>query len=151
LQLAGDWEAAATAWATRGRPYEEALALAEADDDQGLRLALSRARALGAGPLAALVSRRLRERGARDVARGPRRSTRANAASLTARELEVLCLLADGLRNAAIAARLFLSPRTVDHHVSAILRKLEAGNRGEAVARATQLGLVENGRTVAPT
>ena len=56
-----------------------------------------------------------------------------------------------GLRNAAIAERLFLSPRTVDHHVSGILRKLEADSRGEAVARGMQLGLVQNGQAAATT
>jgi DNA-binding CsgD family transcriptional regulator len=71
-----------------------------------------------------MVARRLRDRGVR-VARGPRASTQANPAALTARELEVLRFLADGLRNADIAERLFLSPRTVDHYVSAILRKLQ--------------------------
>ena len=151
LQLTGDWEAAAAAWAALGCPYEEALALGETDDERGLRMALDRARQLGAGTLAAQVSRRLRELGVRGVARGPRPSTKTNAAALTARELEVLHLLGDGLRNAAIAERLFLSSRTVDHHVAAILRKLEAGSRGEAVAQAARLGLVENGQAVAPT
>ncbi|MEJ7567029.1 MAG: AAA family ATPase [Gaiellaceae bacterium] len=151
LQLTGDWEAAAAAWAALGCPYEEALALSETDDERGLRAALDHARQLGAGALAAQVSRRLRELGVRDVARGPRPSTKTNAAALTARELEVLHLLGDGLRNAAIAERLYLSPRTVDHHVSAILRKLQAGSRGEAVARAAQLSLIENGQAVAPT
>ncbi len=149
LQLAGDWKKAAAAWAAFGCPYEEALALSETDDEGGLREALSRARQLGAGALAAHVSRRLRELGIRGVASGPRASTQANVAALTARELEVLRLLGEGLRNAAIAERLFLSPRTVDHHVSAILRKLQAGSRGEAVVQAARLGLVENGQHVA--
>ena len=73
--------------------------------------------------------------------RGPRRPTSANPAGLTARELEVLVLLTEGLRNAEIAERLVVSPKTVDHHVSAILRKLSVRTRGEAVARARQFGL----------
>jgi DNA-binding NarL/FixJ family response regulator len=56
----------------------------------------------------------------------------------------VLALVADGLRNAEIAQRLFLSPRTVDHHVSAILRKLGAHTRGEAAAEAARLGLLQD-------
>ena len=144
LQLSGDWEAAAAAWAALGCPDESVLALAEADDEDGLRAALDRARQLGAGRVAALVARRLRELGVRDVARGPRRSTQANAAALTVRELEVLHLLADGLRNSVLAERLFLSPRTVDHHVSAILRKLDARSRGEAVVAAVERGLLQD-------
>ena len=85
----------------------------------------------------------LRELGA-PVPRGPRPSTRENPASLTARELDVLTLLAQGLRNAEIADRLVVSRRTVDHHVSAILRKLDATTRGEAVAAASRLGVLED-------
>jgi DNA-binding CsgD family transcriptional regulator len=91
-----------------------------------------------------MVARELREKGVRDVPRGPRAATRANEAELTRRELEVLGLVAEGLRNADIAERLFLSPRTVDHHVSAIRRKLGSRSRGEAVAAAARLGLLED-------
>jgi DNA-binding CsgD family transcriptional regulator len=63
---------------------------------------------------------------------------------VTARELDVLRLVADGLRNAEIAERLFLSPRTVDYHVSSLLRKLGAHTRGEAVAAARRLNLLED-------
>ena len=83
----------------------------------------------------------LHERGVRGVPRGPRRVTQHNPASLTAREIEVLALIAQGLRNTDVAERLFLSPKTVDHHVSAILRKLDVRTRGEASAEAARLGL----------
>ncbi|MGB8876894.1 MAG: LuxR C-terminal-related transcriptional regulator, partial [Solirubrobacteraceae bacterium] len=79
---------------------------------------------------------------ARGVPRGPRPRTRENEAGLTPRELEVLALLAEGLRNAQIAKRLVVSERTVDHHVSAILGKLQVRSRSEASARAARLGIV---------
>jgi DNA-binding NarL/FixJ family response regulator len=78
----------------------------------------------------------------RGLARGPRPATRANPANLTARELEVLTLVAEGLRNAEIAQRLFISIKTVDHHVSAILTKLGVRSRQEAAMAATRLGIV---------
>ncbi len=144
LQLAGDWRGAATAWTALGCPYEAALALSEADDDQALLRALDAFQRLGARPAATLVAQRLRERGVRGLPRGPRSDTRRNGGGLTSRELEVVDLLAAGLRNAAIAERLFLSRRTVDHHVSSILRKLSVSSRGEAVAAATELGLLQD-------
>ncbi|MGB8875790.1 MAG: LuxR C-terminal-related transcriptional regulator, partial [Solirubrobacteraceae bacterium] len=55
--------------------------------------------------------------------------------------LEVLPLLAEGLRNAEIADRLIVSPKTVDHHVSSILRKLDVRTRGQVAAAAARLGL----------
>src|SRR5205807_637938 len=132
-QLAGDWEGAAAAWHAVGCPYEEALALAEVDDATAIQRAFEVLTRLGAAPAAALAARRLRDRGVR-VARGPRAMTRASVGGLTERETDVVRLVAEGLRNSEIAQRLFLSPRTVDHHVSAVLRKLDARTRLEAAS-----------------
>lgn len=141
LQLTGHSIEAAELWRQLGCPYDAALALADADEEGSLRRAHAELQALGAGAAAAIVARRLRERGVRGIPRGPRARTRENPAGLTARELEVLALLADGMRNAQIAERLVVSAKTAEHHVSAILRKLDVSTRGEAVAAAARLGL----------
>jgi DNA-binding CsgD family transcriptional regulator len=146
FQLAGDFERAAEAWRRIGCPYESALALADGDDENMLRGALEQLQRLGATAAAAQVARRLRERGIRGLPRGPRPTTRANPANLTGRELEVLALLCQGLRNAEIAARLFLSVKTVDTHVAAILRKLGVRSRAQATAAAQRDGLVAQDR-----
>ena len=144
LQLREDWAGAEAAWREAGCPYEAALARAELDDEAALRSALDELHELGARPAAAIVARRLRERGVRGVPRGQRPATKANPANLTPRELEVLVLVAQGLRNAEIAGRLVLSERTVAHHVSSILRKLGVRSRAEATGEAIRLGLGEN-------
>jgi DNA-binding CsgD family transcriptional regulator len=144
LSMAGDWSAAAEQWRNIGCPYEAALALAEADDQEAVRASLDELRRLGARPAVTILTRRLRERGVRGLPRGPRPQTSENPSGLTARELEVLALLAEGLRNAEIAERLVVSPKTVDHHVSAVLRKLGVRTRGEAVAEAARLALAEH-------
>jgi DNA-binding CsgD family transcriptional regulator len=143
LELDGEYTKAARAWAALGCPYESALAAAHADSERTQRRALDELQRLGARPAAARVARTLRERGLRGLRQGPRASTRENPAGMTARELEVLLHVAEGLRNAEIATRLFLSEKTVAHHVSAILRKLGVRTRSQAGAEAARLGLVE--------
>ena len=76
------------------------------------------------------------------VPRGPRPPSQANPLQLTAREMDVLHLLAEGLSNAEVAGRLFLSEKTVGHHVSAVLRKLGQPTRSRAVAAAIRKGIV---------
>jgi DNA-binding CsgD family transcriptional regulator/tetratricopeptide (TPR) repeat protein len=127
--IEGDWEAAATMWRELGCPYEEALALLDGEPDAavaGLEI-LDR---LGARPAAARARRRLHERGVASPG-PPRRTTLANPYGLTAREAEVHALVLEGLANAEIAARLYISRRTVDHHVSSVLRKRGVASRGE--------------------
>ena len=134
LHLAGDWRGAAAAWETLGCLYEQARALADGDYAAQVT-ALSIFERLGARPAADAVRRGLQAAG-QAVPRGPRAATRANPFGLTARQQEVLTLLADGLSNGEIAARLHLSAKTAEHHVSAILAKLDVTTRAEAAERA---------------
>jgi DNA-binding CsgD family transcriptional regulator len=142
LQLEGSARLAADAWSARGCPYEAARALAEADEEDALLEALVGLECLGAAPAARGVRQRLRDLGA-TVPRGPRQATQANPAGLTARELDVVRLVAAGKRNAEVAEELVVSVRTVDHHVAAILRKLGVRSRGEAAVAAAELGLLD--------
>lgn len=139
LELAGDHVGAATAWRALGCPFEEAVALTWTGESASMRRAFEIFSELGSEPAAGHVRRLLAVRGERVAVRRPRGSTLAHPAGLTAREAEVLDLLADGLTNADIAERLFLSTRTVDHHVSAVLGKLGVSTRGEAADRAAAL------------
>ena len=137
-QVAGDWRAAADAWATLGCPYEQAAALVDGDEAavvDGLAI-LDR---LGARPLAAVVRQRIRHMGGA-VPRGPRPTTRAHPAGLTEREAEVHGLLLAGLSNPDIADRLVLSRRTVEHHVSSVLAKLGVSSRADLGEAADQPG-----------
>jgi DNA-binding CsgD family transcriptional regulator len=140
LMLNHEWSAAAAVWENMGMPYEQALCLAEGSDEALLR-SLSIASRLEAAPLEAVVRKRLRERGVRGVPRGPRETTRSNPAGLSEKEFEVLALLVQGCSNSKIASRLHRSTKTVDHHVSAILAKLDVHSRAEAVTAAFGLGI----------
>jgi DNA-binding CsgD family transcriptional regulator/tetratricopeptide (TPR) repeat protein len=140
LQVAGDWAAAASAWDRLGCPYEAASARLASDDAAALRSALATFEHLGAEPALARTLKRLRDIGAPARLRGPSRSTRAHPAGLTAREAEILSLIAAGETNREIAARLYLSPKTVEHHVTAILGKLGVPTRQAAARVAADIG-----------
>lgn len=142
LQIRGDWAGAAAAWDVLSCPYEAARARAESSDETALRLAWATFDGLGARPELAAVTQRLRELGARHLPRGPRKSTRANASHLTAREMEVLFLIEEGRSNAEAAKQLYLSPKTIEHHVSSILAKLSVSSRQGALAEARARGLL---------
>jgi DNA-binding CsgD family transcriptional regulator/tetratricopeptide (TPR) repeat protein len=140
--ISGDWATAARLWEQTGQPYEQALELTEATDPAVALGGLSILDRLGAVATAGVVRRRLRQGGVRRVPRGPRASTRANPGRLTDRQLEVLALLAEGHTNAEIATRLYVSRRTVDNHVAAVLTRLGVGSRNDAVTVAAGLGLL---------
>ena len=141
LQMAGDNAGSARAWVELGCPYERALALADSPHVEVRKEALEIFEKLGARPMAHRVRKQLAAQGVRGLKRGAHRSTRSNVAGLTRRELEVLALITRDLSNADIARRLYLSRKTVDHHASAILMKLNIGSRRQAADAARKLGI----------
>ncbi len=147
LQIAGNWAAAAEAWETIGCPYEAARARLASADEAALRSALATFERLDAKPAADMALQRLREIGASTSRRGRNRATRAHPAGLTAREADILTLIVDGRTNREIAERLYLSPKTVEHHVTAILGKLGVPSRREAARVVTELDIASADRS----
>jgi DNA-binding CsgD family transcriptional regulator len=139
LEMARDWRGAADAWEKLGCPYERANMLGWYGGESEQREALAVFEQLGASAAAQALRKQMRASGVRGIPRGSRESTRLDPHGLTKREAQILKLLAAGLRNSAIAKRLFLSTKTVDHHVSAILTKLGVPSRAEAAAMVRKL------------
>lgn len=139
LVMAGRPAEASAIWETKGIPYERALALMHGDEKSRLE-ALEILETLGATPVAAKLRQTLRDQGVSVPRRSPK--TRGSGVGLTARQAEVLQLLEEELSNIEIADRLFLSPRTVEHHVAAVMSKLNASTRDQAVASAAEQGLL---------
>ncbi|MFW6096992.1 MAG: ATP-binding protein [Chloroflexota bacterium] len=131
LEIEGNWREAAAEWERLGCPYEQARALAHGDTE-AQKAALVTFEELGAQPMAEWTRRQLRDAGVQTIPRGPRSDTRQNPFALTNRQLQVLGLLVEELTNAEIAERLHISPKTVDHHVSAVLARLDVSSREEA-------------------
>ncbi|HKZ71068.1 MAG TPA: AAA family ATPase [Anaerolineales bacterium] len=131
LHIMGNWRAAADEWERLGCPYEQARALADGDTDAQIS-ALEIFDRLGARPTADDLREKMRAAGLSNIPRGPRLATRENLFGLTDRQVSILRLLCEGLSNAEIAKRLHISPKTVGHHVSAVLAKLDVRSREEA-------------------
>jgi DNA-binding CsgD family transcriptional regulator/tetratricopeptide (TPR) repeat protein len=141
LEAAGQWREAADAWRSLRCPFETARSLAEGDET-AQKEALAIFESLGARPMGERVRHKLRAAGVRGLSRGPRESTKNHPAGLTSKEVAVLVLLAQGLRNKEIAQRLSRSARTIDHHLAAIFTKLGVNTRAEAVSAAHRLGVI---------
>jgi DNA-binding CsgD family transcriptional regulator len=144
LQISGQWSEAAALWKQIGCPYEEALALADGDEAE-LRAAVTIFDGLGARPASSWARARLRERGVDHIPRGPRPATRASPVGLTPRQAEVLALMCLGHDNASIASQLYISRKTAEHHVSAVMAKIGATTRAMVLVKARELGLAEIG------
>jgi DNA-binding CsgD family transcriptional regulator len=122
-------------------PYERALVLALSATREATLEGLQILLELGAAPAASLLRRRLKELGMQRIPRGAQARSRKNPRGLTDRQVDVLTLLMDGMTNAEIAEKLVVSVRTVDHHVSAILSRLNARTRRQAAAIAREFDL----------
>src|SRR5918997_1798805 len=142
LQIGGAWHAAADAWHRLGWPYEQGRALADGDDD-AQTTALSMFERLGARLTADGLRRTMRAQGLTAIPRGPRPSTRENRFGLTGRQVEILSLLTTDLSDAEIAARLHLSTKTVGHHVTAVLTKMDVPSRKAAATLARQQRILQ--------
>jgi DNA-binding NarL/FixJ family response regulator/tetratricopeptide (TPR) repeat protein len=145
--------AAAVAWDRARRPYpaaycrfRQAEALLQRRQRRAAAKALAAARAvaerLGASPLLAEMEL-LGQRGRIGRAPAEEAATEPGPSGLTARELEVLALVARGLTNRDVGKALFVTEKTASAHVSSILSKLSVRSRVEAAAAAHRLGLVE--------
>jgi ATP/maltotriose-dependent transcriptional regulator MalT len=133
---------AAMLWKKAGSPYTQAIILfegSEADKKDAIKIVHD----LGATAVYEKMKMEMRMSGIKSIPRGIRKSTQLNPALLTGREMDVLQLLKEGLQNKEIGNKLFISPKTVDHHISSILFKLDVNSRAKAVQEAGKLEIIK--------
>jgi len=140
--MEGKINKAADFWQKKGCPFENAFALFEGNETDK-KNALLLFQQLGANAVSEKIKMEMRAGGIKKIPRGLRKSTQANPAQLTNRELDVLQLLQQGNQNKEIAGALFISPKTADHHISSILFKLDVNSRSKAVTEAVRLGILK--------
>ena len=138
----GKIRAAASFWEKKHCPFDQAMTLFEGNEDDK-RKSISIIRELGSDAVYKKLKREMRTSGIKSIPRGIRQATRSNPALLTGRELDVLQLLKEGMQNKQIASKLFISAKTVDNHISAILFKLDVNSRVKAVQEAARLGIIK--------
>ena len=141
LQTVSTAQQAAALWHALGCPYEQAICLFETDEE-GKRQAISILHSLGASAVCEKMKLGMRNAGIRKIPRGRRKTTLSNIALLTSRELDLLPLMKEGLQNKEIASRLYISAKTVDHHISSILFKLDVNSRNKAVTEALRQQII---------
>ncbi len=141
FEISGDWQSASKAWEQLGSSYEQALASMNGNEESQLN-SFRILEGLGATAAVNRYKNKFKSTGGKNIPKGPRESTLNNPGQLTDRQIDILKLLKSGLQNKEIAEKLFISPKTVDHHISAILAKLEVNSRAKAVVEAQKLGIL---------
>lgn len=142
LEIKGNWKSAAEAWQKFNCSYSFAISFSQGDEEHQ-KIALSIFDELGATATRDFLKSKMKTQGIKNIPRGLRESTKNNPSQLTNRQIDVLQLLKEGLQNAEIADRLFISAKTVDHHISAILSKLGTNTRAKAVSEAKRLKIIQ--------
>jgi DNA-binding CsgD family transcriptional regulator/tetratricopeptide (TPR) repeat protein len=139
--LTGRHEESAAWWHRAGAVFDEAMARVDSAEPEEQSRGVQLLDLLGATATADRVRLDMRRAGVLQLPHRPRTATLANPAGLTNRQLDVAKLVARGLTNAEIADRLYISPKTADHHVSAVLTKLGVPSRRAVIAQADDMGL----------
>jgi DNA-binding CsgD family transcriptional regulator len=145
-QISGNWREAASMWEKFGCPYEQGMALMDGDEAAQLA-ALEIFERLGARPIIEKLKAQMRAQDIR-IPRGPRTATRENPFGLTAREVEVVTLIAQGKSNREIANSLTVGEKTIETYVTRILTKLNFESRVQIATWAIENGLFSSTRNI---